>query len=54
MEYFLSALSSITNVWTIYGDLQSKYPYSTRMWENMDQGKLHIWTLVTSDHQKFS
>ena len=33
-EFFLSVFSLI---WTEYGDLQSKSPYSVRMWENMDQ-----------------
>ena len=30
-----------------YGDLLRKSLYSVRMRENMDQKKLHIWTLFT-------
>ena len=33
-EFFWSVFSSIRNE---YRDLQSKSPYSVRMWENMDQ-----------------
>ena len=45
MEFFWSVLSRI---WTEYGDLLSKYPYSVQIRENKDQKKLRIWTLFTS------
>ena len=48
-KFFWSVFSYI---WTEYGDLRNKSPYSARIQENMDQKKLHIWTLFT--HSKFS
>ena len=39
--------SLFSRIWTEYGDLQSKYPYSVRKRENTDQKKLCIWTLFT-------
>ena len=27
-------------IWTEYGDLLCKFPYSVQMWENLDQKKL--------------
>ena len=45
MEFFWSVLSRI---WTEYGDLLSKYPYSVQIRENKDQKKLRIWTLFQS------
>ena len=41
-KFFWSVFSYI---WTEYGDLRSKSPYSAQIQENMDQKKLHIWTL---------
>ena len=43
-SFFWSVFSCI---WTEYGDLRSKYPYSVRMQENTDQKKLRIWTIFT-------
>ena len=37
--------SVFSRIWTEYGDLLHKFPYSVRMRENTDQKKLHIWTL---------
>ena len=34
-------------IWTEYGDLLRKSPYSIRIQKNMDQEKLRIWTLLT-------
>ena len=34
-------------IWTEYGDLRSKSPYSVRIQNNTDQKKLRIWTLFT-------
>ena len=34
-------------IWTKYGDLRSKSPYSVRIHENTDQKKLRFWTLFT-------
>ena len=42
--FFWSIFSCI---WTEYGDLQSKSPYSAQIKENTDQKKLRIWTLFT-------
>ena len=33
-------------IWTEYGDLLSKSPYSVRIQENMDQEKLRTWKLL--------
>ena len=35
----------LSRIWTEYGDLRSKYPYSVQMRENTDQKKLRIWVL---------
>ena len=56
----LTVLSSVVSVqirsffWSIFsrprtehGDLPSKSPYLTRVWENMDKKKLRIWTIFT-------
>ena len=47
--------STISCFWTEYGHLLRKYPYSVRIRENTDQGKLRIWTLFTQGyfHKKF-
>ena len=37
--------SVFSRIWTEYGDLRSKYPYSVRIRVNTDQGKFRIWTL---------
>ena len=34
-------------IWTEYGDLRSKSPYSVWIQENKDQKKLRIWKLFT-------
>ena len=44
MMFFLSVFSRI---WTEYGNLGSKSPYSVQIRENTDQKKLRIWTLFT-------
>ena len=51
-SFFWSAFSCF---WTEYGYLLRKYPYSVRILENTDQGKLRIWTLFTQGyfHKKF-
>ena len=41
-SFFWSAFSRI---WTEYGDLRSKSPYSVQIRENKDQKKLRIWTI---------
>ena len=41
-NFFWSVFSCI---WTEYGGLQSKSPYSIRIQENTDQRNLRIWTL---------
>ena len=41
-EFFLVRIFPI---WTKYGDLRSKSPYSVQILENTDQKKLCIWTL---------
>ena len=46
-EFFWSVFSRIR---TEYGEIGSISPYSVRMWENMDQKKLRIWTLFTQWH----
>ena len=43
-SFFRSVFSSI---WTEYGDLWLKSPYSVRILENTDQKKLRIWTRFT-------
>ena len=43
-RFFRSVFSCI---WTKYGDLRSKSPYSVWLQENTDQKKLRIWTLFT-------
>ena len=44
-EFFWPAFSSI---WTEYGDLQSKSPYSVQMWENADQKYSKYWKYLGS------
>ena len=39
--------SAFSCMWTKYGDLRSKSPYSVRIQKNMDQKKHRIWTLFT-------
>ena len=39
-------------LWTEYGDLRSKIPYSGRIPENTDQKELRIWTFFTQCSQK--
>ena len=34
-------------IWTKYGDLNRKSPYSARIQENTEQKKLRIWTIFT-------
>ena len=34
-------------IWTVYGDLLRKSPYSVQIQENTDEKKLRIWTLCT-------
>ena len=46
-SFFWSAFSCF---WTEYGYLLRKYPYSVRILENTDQGKLRIWTLFTQGY----
>ena len=41
-RFFWSIFSCI---WTEYGDLRIKCPYSVQIRENVDQEKLRIWTL---------
>ena len=36
-----------SHIWTEYGDLRGKSPYSVQIRENTDQKKLRIWTLFT-------
>ena len=43
-EYFLLRIFCI---WTEYGGLRSKSPYSVRIQENTEQKKLRIWTIFT-------
>ena len=43
-RFFLSVFSCI---WTEYGDILRKPPYSTQIQENTDQKNLCIWTLFT-------
>ena len=43
-EFFLVVFSCI---WTEYGDLLRKSPYSVQIQENTDHKKLRIWTLFT-------
>ena len=43
-SYFWSVFSCIR---TEYGEILRISPYSVRMWENTDQEKLRIWTLLT-------
>ena len=43
-SFFWSVFSCI---WTEYGDLLRKSPYSERIQENTDQIKFRIWTLLT-------
>ena len=47
--------SAFSCFWTEYGYLLRKCPYSVRIRENTDQGKLRIWTLFTQGyfHKKF-
>ena len=37
--------STFFRIRTEYGEIRSISPYSVQMRENMDQGKVHIWTL---------
>ena len=37
--------SVFCRIWTEYGDLLCKSPYSVQIWENTDQKKLRIWTI---------
>ena len=37
-------------IWTEYGDLLRKYPYSVRVEENGEMNKIRIWTLFTQWH----
>ena len=39
--------SVFSHIWTEYGDLWNKSLYSVQIWENTDQEKLCIWTLLT-------
>ena len=39
--------SAFLLIWTEYVDLWSKSQYSVRIWENTDQTKLRIWSLIT-------
>ena len=43
-SFFWSVFSCI---WTEYREIRSIFPYSVRMWENMDQKKIRNWTLFT-------
>ena len=44
MEFFWATFSRIR---TEFGDLQSKYPYSFRMWEHADQKTPNTCTFYT-------
>ena len=39
--------SVFSRIWTKYGEIRSISTYSVQMWENKDQKKLRIWTLLT-------
>ena len=39
--------SVFSRIWTEYGDLRYKSPYSVQMRKNTDQTKLRIWILFT-------
>ena len=38
----------VSQIWTGYQDLQSKSPYSLRMWENTDQKNSENWYFLRS------
>ena len=48
-SFFWSVFSCI---WTEYGALLRKFPYSVQIQENTDQKKLRIWTLFTQWRSK--
>ena len=51
IQRFFSSIFSY--IWTEYGDLLPKYPYSVWIQENRDQKKLCIWTRSRSDWYLF-
>ena len=59
-SFFFLSTHSVKSVqkqsffWSVFSRIQTEYsdilrisPYSVRMWENTDQEKLRIWTLLT-------
>ena len=50
-EFFWSVFSRI---WTEYGDLLLKSPYSAQMWENTYQKKLHIGHFSHSEYNQYN